>query len=82
MMEYSINYVIISGSTAVRDVASNAPNNSALTLNWQTPEPSNGDILHYVVRVTRHDDDAVLMEGNATSTQFTVTNLSKLSFPS
>ena len=64
----------------MRNINSETPDNSTLVLNWQPPEPTNGDILYYVVEVTQHENDNVIVEGNTTNTTFTATNLSKQSF--
>ncbi len=63
----------------VRNVKSETPDNTTLVLNWQPPEPTNGDILNYTVRVTLNArNDVIIAERNATNTSFTATNLSKL----
>ena len=60
----------------MRNVDSETPNNTTLVLHWQLPEPTNGDILHYIIRVTVHDDGNAILQENVINTTFTATNLS------
>ncbi len=71
--------LLVIGSTVVRNVGSETPDNTTLVLNWLPPDPTNGDILNYTVRVTLNaSNDVTIVEENVTATSFTATNLSKL----
>ena len=63
----------------VRDVTSEAPGNRTLILNWHIPVPTNGDILHYTIKVTLNfNNDIVIIKENVMDAHFTTTRLSKL----
>ncbi len=63
----------------VRNVISGTPDNSTLVLNWQPPDPTNGDILNYIVRITLNfnDKNIIVAEEVVTNTTFIATNLGK-----
>ena len=65
------------GSSMVRDVILETPDNTTLVLNWQPPVPTNGDILNYIVRITLNGGDDIFAEERVIDTTFTATNLSK-----
>ena len=53
--------------------------NTTLVLTWQPPGTTNGDILHYVVRITLSiNEDIIIVEENVMTTVFTVAHLSRL----
>ncbi len=60
----------------VKNVESETPDNTTLVLNWQPPDPTNGDILNYTVKIRVNDGDVII---TVTNTTFTATNLSKQS---
>ena len=67
-------------STAVRNVISQTPDNTTLVFTWQPPDTTNGDILHYIVRITFHKNNTVIVNETVmeTETSFTADNLSKI----
>ena len=69
----------ITGSTVVRNVVSETPDNTTLILSWQPPEPTNGDILSYTVRISLDISNNIIIIGewSVMPTSFTASSLSK-----
>ena len=62
----------------MQHVNAETPDNTTLVLSWRPPEPTNGDILNYIVIVSSYDGKNVIMEENVTITNFTTYNLGRL----
>ena len=75
-----IYYVQITVSSAVRNLALQTPDNTTLVFTWQSPGTTNGDLLHYIVRIAFHKNNSVIVDGTVmeTETSFTADNLSKI----
>ena len=67
-------------STAVRNVIPQTPDNTTLVFTWQPPYTTNGDILHYIVRITFHENNTVIVDDIVMTElmSFTADNLSKI----
>ena len=58
------------------NVISETLNDTILILNWQLPNPTNGDIQSYIVRITLYDGGNI-REESITDRTFIATGLSK-----
>ena len=63
-------------SAAVTNVISETLNDTILVFNWQLPNPTNGDIQSYTIRITFYDGGSI-REESVTDRNFTATGLSK-----
>ncbi len=63
----------------VRNVDSETPDNTTLVLNWQPPDPTNGELLNYIVRITVNinSNDVIITQESVSETSFTATSFSK-----
>ena len=70
------------GSTVVRNVDSEISNiNMTLVLNWHPPDPTNGDILYYLVKITLNINNGIIItEERVMDTAFLATSLGKPKF--
>ena len=67
------------GATVVRNMESEAPDNTTLVLTWQPPDPTNGDILNYIVRITVNinGNDVIITQESVSETNYRATTFSK-----
>ena len=67
-------------SRAVRNVIPETPDNTTLVLTWRPPNTINGDLLYYIVRITFHENNTVIVDDIVMTElmSFTADNLSKI----